>query len=85
MEKQVFFLVSLFFALIMQEIIHIGVMNAVNTMNKIEIPSIPSLNFISPLIQFFSSMNWKPAKLLSKEYHKKKVNNKFAIDVNMEI
>ena len=44
----------------MQEIIHIGVMNAVKTINKIEIPSIPSLNFISPLIQFFSSMNWKP-------------------------
>ena len=27
----------------------------------------------------------KPAKLLSKEYHKKKVNNKLAIDVKMEI
>ena len=33
----------------MQEIIQIGVMNAVKTMNKIEIPSIPNLNFINPL------------------------------------
>ena len=43
--------------LLMQEIIHIGVIKAVNTINKIEIPSIPNLNFINPLIQSFSSMN----------------------------
>ena len=43
--------------LLMQEIIQIGVMNAVKTINKIEIPSIPNLNFINPLIQSFSSMN----------------------------
>ena len=69
----------------MQEAIHIGVMNAVKTINNMEMPSIPSLNFINPLIQFFSSINWKPTKLLSKEYHKKKDNNKLAIDVNIEI
>ena len=60
-------------------------MNAVKTINKIETPSTPSLNFINPLIQFFSSTNWKPTKFLSNEYHKKKVSNKFAIDVNKEI
>ncbi len=54
-------------------------------MNNIEIPSIPSLNLISPLIQFFSSTNWKPGKLLSNEYHKKKVKNKLAKEVNSEI
>ena len=48
---------SLFLTLFIQEIIHIGVMNAVSTINKIEIPSTPSLNFINPLIQFFSSKN----------------------------
>ena len=30
---------------------------AVRTTNSIEIPSTPNLNFINPLIQFFSSMN----------------------------
>ena len=40
-------------------------MNAVKTINKIETPSTPSLNFINPLIQFFSSTNWKPTKFLS--------------------
>lgn len=76
---------SLFFTLLIQEIIQIGVINAVKIMNNIEIPSIPSLNLISPLIQFFSSTNWKPGKLLSNEYHKKKVKNKLANEVNSEI
>ena len=75
---------SLFLTLLMQEMIQIGVMNAVKTINKIEIPSIPNLNFINPLIQFCSSINWKPVKLLSKEYHKKIVKNKFTILVNKE-
>ena len=48
---------SLFLTLLMQEIIQIGVINAVKIINNIEIPSIPSLNLISPLIQFFSSIN----------------------------
>ena len=68
----------------MQEIIQIGVMNAVKTINKIEIPSIPNLNFINQLIQFCSSTNWNPAKLLSKEYHKKIARNKFTTLVNRE-
>ncbi len=55
----------------MQEIIHMGVINAVKTINKIDIPSIPSLNFINPLIQFLSSKNWKSTEFLSKEYQKK--------------
>ena len=41
----------------MQEIIQIGVIKAVSKINKIEIPSIPNLNLIKPLIQLNSSMN----------------------------
>ena len=41
----------------MQEIIQTGVMKAVRTINKIDMPSIPNLNFINPLIQFASSIN----------------------------
>ena len=41
----------------MQETIHIGVINAVNMINNIDMPSIPNLNFMNPLIQFFSSIN----------------------------
>ena len=48
---------SLFLTLFIQEIIQIGVMNAVRTINKIDIPSMPNLNLIYPLIQFFSSTN----------------------------
>ena len=38
--------------LFMHEITHIGVMKAVKTINNIEIPSMPNLNFIKPLINF---------------------------------
>ena len=71
--------------LFIQDKTHIGVIKAVKTINKIEIPSIPSLNFINPLIQFFSSTNWNPEKLLSKENHKKRHNIKFAKLVKIEI
>ena len=40
--------------LFMQDIIHIGVIKAVKTINNNEIPSTPSLNLIKPLIQLFS-------------------------------
>ena len=40
-----------------QEIIQIGAIKAVKIINNIEIPSMPSLNLIIPLIQFFSSTN----------------------------
>ena len=43
--------------LLIQEIIQIGVIKAVKTIKRIEIPSTPSLNFIKPLIQFLSSTN----------------------------
>jgi len=43
--------------LLIQDIMQIGVINAVRTINKIDIPSMPNLNFIYPLIQFFSSIN----------------------------
>ena len=39
----------------MHEIIQIGVIKVVKTINKIEIPSTPNLNFIKSLIQDFSS------------------------------
>ena len=47
----------LFLTLLMQEIIQIGVIKAVSTINKIEIPSIPNLKFTKPTIQSFSSTN----------------------------
>ena len=71
--------------LFIQDKTHIGVIKAVKTINKIEIPSIPSLNLINPLIQFFSSTNWNPEKVLSKENHKKRHNIKFAKLVKIEI
>ena len=43
--------------LLMQDIIHMGVMKVVKTINSIEIPSTPNLNFIKLLIQDFSSTN----------------------------
>jgi hypothetical protein len=44
---------SLVLTLLIQETIQTGVIKAVKTINKIEIPSIPNLNFMNPLIQFF--------------------------------
>ena len=43
--------------LLMQEIIQIGVIKAVKTINNIEIPSTPNLNLMKSLIQDFSSIN----------------------------
>ena len=70
--------------LLIHDKIHIGAIKVVRTINRIEIPSIPNLNFISPLIQFLSSTNWKPVKFLSNEYQRKIDNKKFAILVNNE-
>ena len=70
--------------LLIHDKIHIGAIKVVRTINRIEIPSIPNLNFISPLIQFLSSINWKPVKFLSNEYQRKIDNKKFAILVNNE-
>jgi len=75
---------SLVLTLLTQEMIQIGVMKAVKTMNNIETPSIPNLNLIKPFIQFCSSINWNPVKFLSNEYHKKIAKIKFAILVNNE-
>ena len=69
----------------MHEIIHIGVIKVVKTINKTEIPSTPNLNFIKLLIQDFSSTNWKSAVLISKEYHKNNDRKKVAILLNKEI
>ena len=48
---------SLNLTLLIQEIIAIGVIKVVSKINKIEIPSIPNLNLIKPLIQKNSSIN----------------------------
>ena len=48
---------TLVLTLLMQDIIHMGVMKVVKTINSIEIPSTPNLNFIKLLIQDFSSTN----------------------------
>ena len=67
---------NLFLTVLFTETIQRGVIKAVNKINKIEIPSIPNLNFMKPLIQFISSRNWKSDILLSNEYHKNKVIKK---------
>ena len=48
---------TLSFTLLMHEIIHIGVIKVVKTINKIEIPSTPNLNLIKLFIQDLSSTN----------------------------
>ena len=41
----------------MQDMMQIGVINVVRTINNIDIPSIPNLNLIKLLIHDFSSTN----------------------------
>ena len=48
---------TLSLTLFMHEIMQIGVINVVRTINRIEIPSTPSLNLIKSFIQDFSSKN----------------------------
>ena len=61
----------------------IGVMKAVNKINNIEIPSIPSLKLKYPLTHCLFSINWKSAVEVSKENHKKIARKKFAKDVKI--
>ena len=65
------------------EKIHIGVIKVVSKINKIEIPSIPSLKLIKFPIQFFSSTNWNSDVDVSKENHRKSDKKKFTIDENI--
>tara|TARA_B100001250_G_C19161534_1_gene512517 strand:- start:46 stop:363 length:318 start_codon:yes stop_codon:yes gene_type:complete len=67
----------------MPEKIHIGTIKVVNNINKIEIPSTPSLKLIKPLIQFFSSINWKSAEELSNKYQRIIDRKKLAIEVKI--
>ena len=55
--------------LVIQEIIQIGVIKVVKTINNIEMPSTPSLNLIKLLIQDFS-LRTEKSVLTSNEYHK---------------
>ena len=71
--------------LVIQEIIQIGVIKVVKTINNIEMPSTPNLNLIKLLIQDFSSTNWKSAVLTSNEYHKNNESRKVAILLNKDI
>ena len=57
-----------------------GVINAVRTTNKIEIPSIPNLKLKKSFTHIFSSTNWNSDIDLSNEYQRNKVNRKFADD-----
>ena len=61
----------------MPEKIHMGAINVVSKINKIEIPSIPNLKLIKPPIQYFSSTNWKFDVEESKEYQRKRPSKKF--------
>ena len=64
----------------MPEKIHIGVINVVRSINKIDIPSIPSWKLIKPEIQFFFSTNWKSGIVESKEYQRKRDRKKFTTE-----
>ena len=59
--------------------------NVVKTIKRIDIPSIPNLNFIKLFIQDFSSTNWNSEVFISKEYHKNNDSKKVAILLNKEI
>ena len=61
-----------------------GIIKAVSKINKIDMPSIPSLNLMKPLIQTVSSTNWKFDEELSNEYHKNKTRKKFTKLVNKD-
>ena len=54
----------------------IGVMKVVKTINNIDIPSTPNLNFIKSFIQDFFFYKLKFEELISKEYHKKVIARK---------
>ena len=68
----------------MQERMQIGVIKVVKTINNIEIPSIPNLNFIKSFIQDLSSRNWNSIEFRSNEYQMNSANKNVAILVNKE-
>ena len=72
-------------AIIIGQIIQIGVIKVVKTIKSIEIPSIPNLNLIKSFIQDFSSTNWNSEVFASKEYHKNNESKKVATLLNKEI
>ena len=76
---------TLTLTLFTQEIIQIGVIKVVKTINSIDMPSTPNLNFMKLLIQDFSSTNWNSEVLMSKEYHRNNDSKKVAILLNKEI
>ena len=76
---------TLILTLFTQEIMQIGVIKVVKTINKIDIPSTPNLNLIKLFIQDFSSTNWNSEEFISKEYHKNNERKKVAILLKREI
>ena len=76
---------TLTLTLLIQEMMQMGVIRVVKTINSIEMPSTPNLNFINSLIQDFSSTNWKSEVLWSREYQINKDKKNVAILVNKEI
>ena len=71
--------------LFMQETIQIVVIKAVNTINNIDIPSIPSLNFIKLFIQECSYINWNYGVVWSNECQTKSVRKNVAKLLNRAI
>ena len=69
----------------MQEIIQIGVIKVVKTINSIDIPSIPNLNLIKLFIQKFSSTNWNSEEVTSNEYHRNSESRNTAKLLNKDI
>ena len=67
----------------MPEKIHIGAINVVSNINKIEIPSMPRWKLIKPSIQFFSSINWNSEDDESNKYQSNKESKKLAKEQNI--
>ena len=61
----------------MPEKIHMGAINVVSKINKIEIPSTPRWKLIKPSIQLISSTNWNSGVETSKMYQRNNERKKF--------
>ena len=69
--------------LLIPEKIHIGIINVVSKMNKIEIPSTPRWKSMNPSIHFYSSINWNSGVEVSNKYQSNKASKKFAKEQNI--
>ena len=65
------------------EKMHMGIINVVSNINKIDIPSTPNWKLTSPSIQFFFSINWNYEIEGSKKYQRKSERKKLTEDVKI--